>query len=255
VIGVVSSGTGAHLPDGTSPNQGQGINSPDGKDEENHFAATFTPSNAAWIELHLHDFDGDGVDDDADNCYRAWNPAQENCNLDAENAAIARSETVRHRGDACDPVPCPEAEQGAMTDGAPTCPSPGVGQVTLCTGRATQNQVVITGHGPNPVISHATATNVLPLGMHLADRIDTSFRFCQINEHTSPPSRCRDAALMTNDQVTHWPDASSEPRQSPNFPYHRVTTRERVGGLEPPRSALPRRLRTTAFDIRVGLQS
>jgi hypothetical protein len=70
----------------------------------------FTDSNGklyprgTWIMRHLADFDQDGVPDADDNCPVAKNPDQSNCNQDAEDKW-----GYGHRGDACDPRPCPLA--------------------------------------------------------------------------------------------------------------------------------------------------
>ncbi|NOY92929.1 MAG: trypsin-like serine protease [Deltaproteobacteria bacterium] len=63
------------------------------------------------------DWDADGVDDACDNCVPPapddaspwYNPLQENCNIDAEQASPV---PVRPRGDICDPVPCGETTLG-----------------------------------------------------------------------------------------------------------------------------------------------
>lgn len=62
-------------------------------------------SNAAWLKSRLDDFDGDGITNSRDNCVGTPNPDQANCNADAEKDRQAVT-----LGDACDPVPCPNAD-------------------------------------------------------------------------------------------------------------------------------------------------
>jgi hypothetical protein len=105
VIGVVHSGN-ISVPNGVPLEAGV--------DQLSTYAATFAPEVGPWIEAHVNDWDGDGVDDEDDNCPLAFNPDQANCNLLAEQAANARGESTAILGDVCDPVPCPEGNADAV---------------------------------------------------------------------------------------------------------------------------------------------
>lgn len=69
---------------------------------------------------HITDLDEDGVPDACDNC-DVYNPAQANCNLDAELArgVIDLAAAMAGVGDACDPIPCGETlvESRTVADG------------------------------------------------------------------------------------------------------------------------------------------
>lgn len=69
--------------------------------DNNNLART----NGTWILKHVKDWDGDGWEDDKDNCPLVANPDQANCNSDSESKWGYPA-----RGDLCDPIPCPPAK-------------------------------------------------------------------------------------------------------------------------------------------------
>jgi hypothetical protein len=161
--------------------------------------------------------------DGSDNCYRAWNPAQENCNKDAEDAR--RAGGVRDAygdvqgalGDACDPVPCPLAEIPKQRTVAASCAgTPSVG--TFCVGREIHDVIHET-----PLGSHIRFSNA----MTPADRglvvagVATHARFCQA-EGASPTS-CHAASVIQEDRLQLDRTAETERRRDRAYPYHRIT--------------------------------
>jgi hypothetical protein len=74
ILGVMSAGD--ETPGGQSL--------PSGQDFPSEYSATFHAANGAWIEKITHDFDGDGIADDADNCPTVPNAGQSDTNFDAE---------------------------------------------------------------------------------------------------------------------------------------------------------------------------
>jgi hypothetical protein len=72
------------------------------------FAAVYLPELAEWIAKTIADGDLDGICDDVDNCPKAPNADQANCNIVAETHPTAWQSDGVQLGDACDPAPCPE---------------------------------------------------------------------------------------------------------------------------------------------------
>lgn len=127
------------------------------------------------------DFDNDGVDDDEDHCPNSFDPAQANCNANAERARQAQGENVKILNDACDPVPCPTANanrpvrtdtRDGNCDGDPYDPN-------ICFGRVIKDRIDMAPVGSSPLeelrFSAQVRTNI-PV------RATTHARFCQADD-------------------------------------------------------------------------
>ena len=179
------------------------------------------------------DIDEDGTPDRLDNCPFAWNPKQENCNLESE-----RARSVPNLGDACDPVPCPQTyarRQVGITQNPandPNCsPNPSTPESTVpgappgqrtyqCSTTAFANRLV-----SDPIGSHPIDTNSIGQaanGFYLVRSVDTSTRFCQDSKRGQ--INCADPLNISDDQLTKWPSAAAEKGNDPTAPWHRITT-------------------------------
>ncbi|CAN5364117.1 hypothetical protein BH09MYX1_BH09MYX1_10050 [soil metagenome] len=141
---------------------------------------------------------------EADNCNHVWNPAQENCNVDAE---IAHQQTVL--GDACDPVPCP-ASAAVITSTAPCTGNPQVGG--SCVGRNKSRRVDTRGIAGHAIYGDSK-TNTF--GTAAVPNVISSMRFCQSNLFLQYDCH---AAAAINDSHLSDPEVLASAQ-----PWHRVT--------------------------------
>lgn len=104
------------------------------------YPATWDPANGAWLSARMQDFDGDGIDNDFDNCISLSNSSQSNCNLRSELFHFPAGGEPIILGDRCDPVPCPAAKpEVALSEECklPLCGAVPSGSLPQCPGLAT----------------------------------------------------------------------------------------------------------------------
>ncbi len=167
-----------------------------------------------------------------DNCPEAYNPGQENCNVEAETAAGQRIGTVSTLGDVCDPVPCPQGSTNTAVPASPICcPNPN-NQGQQCLLGKVFSTIEITPIGSHPlnnVVTKAQALAGLDNGLLLGGTIvagrptgaHAELRYCQ----SAPPNvQCHATAVLNPNQLNFWVDAASEQGTDASHPWHRVTT-------------------------------
>ncbi len=133
------------------------------------------------------DRDHDGVGDACDACPDAYDPLQNNCNEDAERAALgcaASGPCVGMRGDLCDPTPCGLTEPRTTPSGDPT---------TLPTLRTTR--LVVDGRQSDapPSVEGATGFRFCPCEIASAGTVTerrvcatgTATTACRVNQTTT----------------------------------------------------------------------
>lgn len=198
------------------------------KSEEIQFVmSTWNPYTVFLMksELNYPDVDGDGRPNEIDNCPMIFNPDQANCNIEAERAWNVNhpGQHVDELGDACDPVPCPEAKKAVVTatvvkrgecDRNPYSP-------TLCEGREIRDRVDVNPIGAHRVEAFLSATVPIqePPPSFLVRNVATHPRFCQHN-----PARnfdCTDPTKLRDEQLTFYPTAGAE-IFDPAHPWHRI---------------------------------
>ncbi len=157
-----------------------------------------------------------------DNCPRVYNPTQDNCNEASELAAQQRGQSVATLGDACDPVPCPDARSvgGAVLGGFQgTCS----GSTTFgfaCSGRKIRESFSVSYRGPEVANASVVGPPAVTFA-HPAGNVATSARFCQSNLNLG--FRCLDAIRSMRDaRLVDFPSATAETADATR-PYHRVT--------------------------------
>ncbi len=169
VVGVLSRGNGG---DACAPPP------PDGHisiytttwDFAGKLGATFDDGNGRFVLDHVKDFDGDGVPNELDDCPLAPNTDQANCNEDAEVA----NEFPR-RGDACDPIPCPDVKLPPGTVKGINVKSK---FVWAFDGRMIRDQLSVETLGSSFVRSGmVNGKPIAPLAV--PGNVKTDYRFCQ----------------------------------------------------------------------------
>jgi len=123
----------------------------------------------SFILARLTDWDGDGVNDELDNCLVAYNPNQENCNEAAENAR--GYEPV---GDACDPIPCASAEVQVREEVVLEIDET---FLSVMQGRRIADRLDVEPHGSSSVGNGAHPTRPVPEVS--VPTVPTHYRFCQ----------------------------------------------------------------------------
>jgi hypothetical protein len=159
--------------------------------------------------------DGDSKPDAEDNCPAVYNPIQENCNEEAEDAAIANGQAISKLGDACDPVPCPGADTQVVNRVGKT-----IGGDThtgfIWKGRIVANEIDVRTVGAH--IRDSSARN----GAHVVvNQVPTDYRFCQSKPLAG--FRC-DIAPVLRDSLLYGKvgSASQEAWNNPALPWHRM---------------------------------
>ena len=203
----------------------QGYMPPDGSDIRTGAVPTGDPDVGDWLAKTIRDWDGDGIVDDQDNCWRTPNHEQANCNLIAEEAARARGELNSYDaipdllGDACDPIPCSNPVAQYFTTEMNRSGSPRAGY--LWRSRRILDTIQITTQGPRSRISHGDPTyaqeRIVP-GVH------TLFRFCQ--DDLDLNINCRDDLVLQNDRLQRGVLLPEDEENSALQPYHRVMRKE-----------------------------
>jgi hypothetical protein len=173
-----------------------------------------------------------------DDCPAAYDPNQDNCNIEAEQAANARAQQPdtpgqNILGDACDPVPCPL--DSADTSSSPVqecCPNPG-GQGQQCYTRKYHDNVTLTPVDSHPIGNTLTQQQVLggqdngvPVSAIYGG---TEARFCQSD--VDHGFNCDDTTtvdgasvgIVDPRQLTFWANADAEQGNDPLHPWHRMT--------------------------------
>ncbi len=195
----------------------------------------------------VDDADGDGVDNDVDNCPAAYNPNQENCNEKSEDSWNERNQgspvpRVDVLGDACDPVPCPDsnANRTTATTSAPIggcSPLSGPSLGISCVVREIHDQIDFI-----PVGASATLVESVnhPTPAATVSNVTTHARFCQQNFARGfdcyAARNVRDSFL---DRLYAGPD--SEQRMDTAHPWHRIRLSPQVRLID------PRTLQTVQF--------
>lgn len=156
----------------------------------------------------------------ADNCPRAFNPDQVNCNRDAE---IARKTTAL--GDACDPVPCPdsfadEPTSEVISDCKPPQPD---GGCTLTTYYETLATRAIAAHRADGVVNGSRVSGDPRLAGVAVNNVVTEGRYC--NDAPNVGINCLDA-VNVDDTLLTLPE-------SPQSAWH-ITSLGVVPNLLPP---------------------
>jgi hypothetical protein len=193
-------------------------------------------------EINLEDADGDSVANDVDDCPAAYDPNQENCNLDSENAWNEQSKTdptkppVPLLGDACDPVPCPQsnanritrttAAAGASSGGCSPNGGPSLGE--SCVFRAIHDQIDFAPIGASPTF--VESLNRAPPPAATVSNVTTHARFCQHNPQRG--SDCNIARNLRDDLLDRTLSANDE-SLDPLHPWHRITLSPKVRRVDP----------------------
>lgn len=166
------------------------------------------------------DSDHDGVPNAKDNCRYTWNPLQENCNAEAENARLADSV-----GDACDPVPCASAETSSHLNAVSCVPNPPPAQGSqACSGTREENELVVAALGPH---LRGGGPYRRKISSGVAYSLPTEFRFCQNNLDQN--RKCDRNSVIADDQLAYYASAEAE-QFNDDHPWHRVTMQNRTRG-------------------------
>ena len=141
-------------------------------------------NNGTFILAHLDDFDSDGVPDLDDNCPKAPNPSQLNCNADAEIKY-----GYPEAGDRCDPIPCAAADLPSPKEVVVQVVEDQFHKTT--TGRLIRDVFTVVPHGSNYVANGVHNSQLMtPVKV---PAVPVSYRFCEIN--TGAGIFCGDEAI------------------------------------------------------------
>lgn len=157
------------------------------------------------------DADADNVGDACDNCVAHPNYGQENCNARSERAL-----GLAIMGDACDPVPCPNA-QAKTRDYTACTGNHWVGQA--CQGWEKTADVFVNSIGSHPT----SPTTPSPARGLVVSAVPTGFRFCQDAFEDGGRSTCETAAKIRDSAF----DAPDPVQADGARVWYRVTTTER----------------------------
>lgn len=175
------------------------------------------------------DVDNDGICSQAcpgrerDNCQRAYNPSQSNCNRLSEKAR-----GLALVGDACDPVPCPDSVADEPGTETLTCdtPQPDAG-CTLSTLYETLSTRAIGAHRSDLVVSGARLVGDPRLNDVPVPNVNTEARYCNFQ---LPNVDCLDPASID--------DALLSVAETPGGTWHK-TSLGLVPNLLPPQPLPP----------------
>ena len=204
-------------------------------DYSQFYAPAFTPSVAEWIESRLVDWDGDGVatldwkGEPLDNCWRSFNPGQENCNYLSELAAQERGEpsiysgmdTIDILGDACDPIPCSVQTANYSKELVWSSGNRTVGYFQ--TFETHLSSIRVKSQGVHSRLSHGYGLHAEEL---IVPDVLTNYRFCQSDKANG--INCLSADMMQDDRTMPGTPAWNEPNGATHA-YHRVTRKETGG--------------------------
>jgi hypothetical protein len=199
------------------------------------YSPAFSPGVAAWIESRLEDWDNDGVatvdwrGEPLDNCWRSFNPGQENCNYLSELAAQERGEpsiypgmdTIDILGDACDPIPCSVQTANYSKELVWSSGNRTVGYFQSF--ETHLSSIRVNSQGVHSRLSHGYGLHAEEL---VVPDVLTNYRFCQ--ENLDDDINCLSADIMQDDRTMPGTPAWNEPN-GPGWAYHRVTRKETGG--------------------------
>lgn len=168
----------------------------------------------------VDDPDGDGIcttmswnNAPLDNCPRAANPDQANCNAQYELAERTRMASTAILGDACDPVPCPNAEAEPPA-------------TTSCLQGPMFFRDRRDGFAVRTIAPHITPGDpAIPVqGVPLAN-VPTKFRYCQDFIDDEVEVNCAESSVLQDSQLRELDTDVDLRKPNPGEPWTRVTIR------------------------------